>query len=78
MATRAQIVIRAMEQIRRGDLDTTPPWYARDETWDVLFQVMGMSSDLFRAFNQPLVACAIDTVSGVAQRQVLTKADAEV
>ena len=75
MATRTQIVQRALARIHSGNLDPVP-WYTKEDAWVIMLQVAGFSADVFRAFNKPVVAGSIDTVSNLVQRQVLTKQDA--
>lgn len=73
MATRAQIIQRALTRLHAGP---TVPWYACEDVWQGLAQVAGVSADVCRVFNRPGVATAIDTVNGLVQRKVLTQQDA--
>lgn len=75
MATRAQVIRQALYSLHTNSSDTLP-WYTKEEAWTALLHVAGFSADVLRAFNQPLVAGTIDTVSGLVQRRVLSKEDA--
>lgn len=75
MATRAQLV---QEAFANCNTDNSQPWYAREDTWELIMQVAGFSVDVLKVFNKPIAANTLDAIRVAMGRKVLTRKDAEV